>query len=117
MTNEILVCHMKLSEIATGSLPVQRIVEDCSGRTSSRFSLAPNKAYADAPSYGSREGHRLALCILRLRFAFRVSFCACALRFAFRFALCVFALGVGLEVGNDNHVYGSPLCVATGQRS
>ena len=62
-------------------------------------------------TYGSREGHRLALCILRLRFAFRVSFCACALRFAFRFALCVFALVVGLEVGNDNHVYGSLLCV------
>ena len=59
----------------------------------------------------AEKDHRLALCILRLRFAFRVSFCACALRFALRFALCVFALGVGLEVGNDNHVYGSLLCV------
>ena len=42
---------------------------------------------------------------------FCVSFCACALRFTFHFALCV--LGVGLEVGNDNHVYGSLLCVCS----
>ena len=38
--------------------------------------------------YGSREGHRLALCTLRLRFAFRISLCIhFALAFAFRFAL------------------------------
>ena len=34
--------------MATSSLPVQRIVEDCSGRTNSGFSLVPNLAYTDA---------------------------------------------------------------------
>ena len=34
--------------MATSSLPVQHIVEDCSGRTNSGFSLAPNLAYTDA---------------------------------------------------------------------
>ena len=53
--------------------------------------------------YGSREGHRLALCTSRLRFAFRVSFCIhfalafCVSHFALRlyFAFCIcFALCV-----------------------
>ena len=47
--------RVKHKAIATGSLPVQRIVEDCSGRTSSGFSLAPNYKHTDATSLRSSE--------------------------------------------------------------